>query len=65
MIKNNNKFNFLDFLHSRIQASNFRHFSSAANLKFNEPAPVVSYSDSGTQKLAIYKENKNKCGVYM
>jgi group I intron endonuclease len=48
-----------------IQVSNSRHFSSAAGLKFNESAPVVSYSNADTQKLAIYKDNKNKCGVYM
>lgn len=31
----------------------------------DKSAPAVSYSNSDTQKLVIYKENKNKCGVYM
>jgi len=70
MMKNNNKtinlifwiFNFR--VHNILAASSTRHFSSAA-IKFNKSAPAVSYSNSDTQKLVVYKENKNKCGVYM
>jgi hypothetical protein len=65
MIFMNKKFYKLTLLDTLL-AQNYRTFTTSSVNSSNMPVPVAaSYLDSDTQKLVIYEENKEKCGIYM
>lgn len=65
MIFMNKKFYKLTLLDTLL-AQNYRTFTTSSVNSSKMPVPVAaSYLDSDTQKLVMYEENKEKCGIYM